>query len=119
MSNRYPKDIVVAQKIDTDVIVINKGKKDNIDDWMRFLVYEEADEVIDPITKESLGKLEKPKGYFTVQHIQEKMTILVSELKRENNVFSIALLKPDISVERDILKSIQIGDKVKIVNNTE
>lgn len=119
MSNRYPENIVVAQKIDTDVIVINKGQKDNIEDWMRFLVYEEADEIIDPITNESLGKLEKPKGYFTIQHIQEKMTILVSELKRENNVFNIPLLKPDISVERDILKSIQIGDSVKIVNKIE
>lgn len=116
MSENYPKNIVIAQKIDADVIIINKGKKDNVEEWMRFLVYEESDEVFDPITKESLGNLEKPKGFFKVQHIQEKLTVIVSELKRENNVFSLALMNKDISVERDILKSIRVGDKVKIVN---
>ena len=111
-----PKDIRVAQINESDIIVINKGEKDLIDDSMRFLVYEDREEIFDPITKESLGKLEKPKGFFKVQHIQEKMTILVSELKREKSHFSNLLVQIDSSVEKDLLKTIKIGDKVKIVN---
>lgn len=115
MNSDYPINIVVAKQIVNDVVVINKGSIDNIEEWMRFLIYEESDEVIDPVSKESLGNLEKPKGYFTVQHIQEKMSVLVSELRRENNLFG-NILKTDVSVERDILKTIKVGDKVKIVN---
>jgi hypothetical protein len=110
------KDIYVAEIIDSDIIVINKGVKDLIEDSMRFLVYEDREEIFDPITKGSLGKLEKPKGFFKVQHIQEKMTVLVSELRREKNLFSNLLIQNDLTVERDLLKTIKIGDKVKIIN---
>lgn len=109
-------DIRVAQIVENDILVINKGEKDLIDDSMRFLVYEDREEIFDPITKESLGNLEKPKGFFKVQHIQEKMTILVSELKRDKNVFNHLLIPIDLSVEKDLLKTIKVGDKVKIVN---
>src|SRR5690606_322313 len=110
------KDIRVAQIVEDDILVINKGVNDFIDNSMRFLVFEEANEIFDPVTKESLGKLEKPKGFFKVQHIQEKMTVLVSELRREKNVFSHLIFQSDLSVEKDLLKTIKVGDKVKIVN---
>lgn len=109
-------DIRVAQVIENDILVINKGEKDLIDESLRFLVYEDQEEIFDPITKESLGKLEKPKGFFKVQHIQEKMTILVSELKREKSPFGALLFTLESTVEKDLLKTIKIGDKVKIVN---
>lgn len=107
-------NITVADKIEDFRIVINKGIKDNIESYMRFLVYEEGSEVFDPYTKTSLGKLEIPKGFFKVQHIQENMTILVSELRKEKNVLSA--FQFDVDVEKDLLKNIKIGDKVKIVN---
>lgn len=115
MKNLLP-DIRVAQIVEIDILVINKGEKDLIDDSMRFLVYEDSEEIFDPLSKESLGKLEKPKGFFKVQHIQEKMTTIVSELKREKNAFSSFLMPIDLSVEKDLLKTIKVGDKVKIVN---
>jgi hypothetical protein len=107
-------NITVADKIEDFRIVINKGLKDNIESYMRFLVYQEGSEIFDPHTKKSLGKLEIPKGFFKVQHIQENMTTLVSELRREKNI--IAVFQSDVDVEKDLLKRIQIGDKVKIVN---
>ncbi|MCZ8196437.1 MAG: hypothetical protein O9267_02370 [Flavobacterium sp.] len=109
-------NILVASKIDDFQIVINKGYDDFIDSYMRFLVYEEGQEIFDPITKKSLGKLEIPKGFFKVQHIQDKMTILVSELKKDKNMFQITLLVKELDVEKELLTKIKIGDRVKIVN---
>lgn len=86
MDNKI-SNIVVASRIEDFQIVINKGEYDNIESYMRFLVYEEGNDVIDPTTKKSLGKLEIPKGFFKIQHIQDKMTILVSELRKEKSLF--------------------------------
>lgn len=109
-------DIRVASKIEVDKIVINKGKNDGIEENMRFLVYKEGDEIIDPVTKKSLGILENPKGTFKVLHVQDTMTIILSELKRPSNLMlSIAGPLAEVNVERELLKSITVGDKVKII----
>jgi hypothetical protein len=110
-------DIRVANKIEIDKIVINKGEKDGIEEYMRFLVYEEGEQITDPITKKNLGMLENPKGIFKAIHIQENMTILLSELKRPHGFVRAIEQWGDISAERDILKTIKVGDKVKIINN--
>jgi hypothetical protein len=112
-------NIVVANKIDDYQIIINKGTIDNIESYMRFLVYEEGDTITDPLNNKVLGKLEIPKGFFKVLHIQDYMTTLVSELKKENtnNLFgSLKYFNEEIDVEKDLLRKIKIGDKVKIVN---
>ncbi len=109
-------DIRVAKIIETDKIVINKGAIDGIEEGMRFLVYEEGDEILDPVTKKSLGKLENPKGTFKVIHLQEKITILLSELKRPNKLLLSFNQFTDVDAERDLLKTIKIGDKVKKIN---
>ena len=110
-------DIRVAAIIEVDKIVINKGKIDGIEENMRFLVYKEGDEIIDPISKKSLGLLENPKGTFKALHVQENMTILISELKRPNR-FALSFASPfaEVDIERELLQSIKIGDKVKILN---
>ena len=109
-------DIRVAKIIADDTIVINKGEVDGILDQMRFLVYEESDEIVDPITHQSLGFLENPKGKIKVLHIQKKLTTLISELKRSNKIPLITFPFGDIDIEKDLLKSIKEGDKVKILN---
>lgn len=109
-------NILVASKIDDFQIVINKGAENHIDSSMRFLVYEEGQEIFDPHTSQSLGYLEIPKGFFKVQHIQDKMTILVSELKKEKKLFNLPIIMQELDVEKDLLSSIKTGDKVKIVN---
>lgn len=111
------EDIVVAEKIDTDRIVINKGEKDGIMSYMRFLVYELKGEILDPISRKSLGILESPKGTFKVFHLQDEMTILISELSKPNKMIgAAAALLGDVKPEREVLSSIRIGDKVKIIN---
>lgn len=110
-------DIRVAQlQLEEDQIIINKGSKDNIKSYMRFLVYEKGEEVTDPISGKSLGLLERPKGTFKVLHIQENMSTLISELKRDNN-FPINLTPIfDLEPERKLMKSIRNGDMVKVIN---
>jgi hypothetical protein len=110
------KQINVVSKIDDYQIVINKGTQDGINAYMRFLVYEEGKEIFDPTTKESLGVLEIPKGTFKVLNIQDKMTVLISILKKENKIASFQVFTSEIDPERELLKTIQIGDKVKVVN---
>lgn len=114
--DKFISNIVVASKIDDFQIVINKGQNDNIDTYMRFLVYEEGNEVFDPTNNKSLGKLEVPKGFFKVQHIQDNMTVLVSELRKEKSFFPTFQAYKEMDVEKDLLSKIKIGDKVKIVN---
>jgi len=110
------KQIKVVSKIDNYQIVINKGEQDKINSYMRFLVYEEGKEIFDPETKESLGFLEIPKGIFKVFHIQEKMTVLVSVLKKDSGIATFQAFTSGIDPEKDLLSKIQIGDKVKIIN---
>ncbi|PAM93481.1 hypothetical protein B4N84_18235 [Flavobacterium sp. IR1] len=111
-------DIRVATILESDKIVINKGENDGIDKLMEFLIYDEGEEIFDPITKKSLGKLENPKGTFKAIHIQENMSILLSKTKRPNKTLANLIIFSDVDAEIDLLKSIEIGDKVKILNRT-
>lgn len=112
----YKNQINVVSKIDNYQIVINKGTLDKINSYMRFLVYEEGKEIFDPETKESLGVLEIPKGIFKVFHIQDKMTVLVSVLTKDSTMAKFQAFTSGIDPEKDLLSKIQIGDKVKIIN---
>lgn len=114
--NNSLSNILVASKLDDFRIVINKGADDGIDTYMRFLVYEEGQEILDPQSKKSLGKLEIPKGFFKVHHIQNQMSVLVSELKKEKSTFYSTLGPREVDVEKEQLSNIKIGDKVKVIN---
>jgi hypothetical protein len=82
-TSKKDKDIVnsipamVAAVISARRVVINKGASDGIKHSQRFIIYQvSAEEIIDPITKESLGRLETYKGAGKVVHIQERMSVL-------------------------------------------
>lgn len=109
-------EIKVAKKINDYEIVINKGSDNGIDDNMRFLVFEEGEEIMDPTSNESLGILEIPKGTFKVMNVQPKMTYLVSVLRKENKIMTFSVFSGSTEPERELLRSINIGDKVRIIN---
>lgn len=72
-------DIIVGKVVkvlDDYHIVINRGSADNVAKNSRFLIYRLGDELQDPETGESLGKLEIVCGEGVVDHIQERMTTL-------------------------------------------
>src|SRR5690606_9132438 len=98
------------------VIIINRGSDDGIKSYMRFLVFDTGEEIIDPVTKESLGNLEIAKGFFKVKHVQEKITTLVSELRRPNNLLGALGPFAELDSKVNLLQSIDVGDQVKIIN---
>lgn len=67
----------VASVMDLSHVVINRGAEHGIKYNQRFAIYELSEEdIVDPVTKESLGRLEITKGIGKVVHIQDKMSIL-------------------------------------------
>lgn len=81
--------IAVAYILGSDRVVINRGIKDGVKVGQKFLVYALSDEeVVDPITGESLGLLEIPKGTGKIVHAQDHMATLESdkELKNDQSV---------------------------------
>ncbi len=68
----------VVDVIDETHIVINKGADDGVTESQRFLVYRFGEEMTDPDTNESLGRLELVCGEGRPDHIQERITTLIS-----------------------------------------
>jgi hypothetical protein len=65
--------------IDQENVVINIGSNEGIKRGNRFIIFGVGDEIIDPDSKESLGKLEIVRGEGIVVHVQEKMCIVRSD----------------------------------------
>ncbi len=79
----YP---VVASVLDSDRVVINIGASDGIKIGQRFLIYELSDEEIkDPLTDESLGRLEIPKGTGKIVGTQSRIAVLESDQEPSGN----------------------------------
>lgn len=68
----------VIRILDQYKLVINKGSNDGVVMSNRFLIYHLDEEIIDPDTQESLGRLEIVCGEGRPEHIQERMTTIVS-----------------------------------------
>lgn len=73
----------VARIISSTRIVINRGSEHGIKKGQQMLVYSlEENEIKDPNTGESLGRLEIYKGTGRIIHVQEKISILESDRNR-------------------------------------
>lgn len=64
----------IIKIVDEFTVVIDKGKKDGVEERDRFIIYDEGDEIFD-LEGNSLGKLEIVKGKVRVQHVQEKFSV--------------------------------------------
>ncbi len=72
------KKIHVIKVLDDLNLVINIGSDDGVTEEFEFLVYQLDEELFDPDTNESLGKLELVKGKGIPQHIQKQVTTIRS-----------------------------------------
>lgn len=72
---------MVAQVIDPEMIVLNKGSDDGFKYGQRFLIYSVGSEITDPESGTSLGKLEIVRGTGRVVHIQNSMCTVQSDMK--------------------------------------
>lgn len=66
----------VVRVLDEYTIVINRGAKDGVTNSDRYIIYNLGDEIIEPDTNESLGRLELVCGEGKPTHIQENLTTL-------------------------------------------
>lgn len=117
----------VASIINEYRVVINRGIEHNIKLGQRFLIYAlSTEEILDPITNESLGYLEIVKGTGKVIHVQDKMAIIESDKTEISNTTITKKRHPYLpspvlgdaieeisSPKRVPFDSVQVGDRVK------
>lgn len=119
------KHFSVVKVIDDSTVVINACKTD-IQYNDLFIIYKEDDEIFDPVTAESLGKLQIIKGTAKVLHIQDHMTTIKSNKTKNIQTKTIPVMRvfgpfatETIQTEIEDLpfdKDVQIGDIVEITN---
>lgn len=110
--------LAVAAVLSSDRVALNKGAKDGIRVGQRYLIYELTDEeIIDPFTEESLGRLEEPKGTGRIVSVQEHVAVLESDQEPRVNrnpisVSEIFMPSPEMAPFRHP----QVGDPVKRIS---
>jgi hypothetical protein len=77
-STKYGALPRVVQVLDEYKIVINKGIDDEVEEGDNYLIFALGDEIVDPETKENLGRLEVVRGKARVIHVQERLSTLKS-----------------------------------------
>lgn len=98
----------VASIINPYKVVINRGTAHGVKEGDRFLIYELTDEIIDPQTTKSLGRLELSKGTGRVIHIQDRLALIESD-RIERTLLPTALL-PSMSSPKLPFDNPAIGD---------
>lgn len=126
----YQGEALVAKVADLKTIVINRGLEHGLEPGQRIQVYSIGEEIIDPETKQSLGKLEIIKGTGKVVHVQEKIATVSSDMKttpsktirRDPTGLSAFMGSFQSYQEEEILPPItvdfdnpEIGDKVRTI----
>ena len=92
---RFPASVV--EVISRQRVVINRGSTDGVRVGEKFLIYElSPKEIIDPSTKESLGRIEYVKGTGIAIHVQSNLTTIEAETKIVNERV-IKKRKPNIN----------------------
>ena len=69
----------VARILSDEGVVLNRGSSHGVREGTRFVIFTELDDVPDPETGGSLGKLELVKARVVATHVQEKMCICSPE----------------------------------------
>lgn len=117
------KEFRVIKIIDDTSLIVNAGLEDGIESGDSMEICSRGADIIDPVTKEKLGKLEITKAKLNVSEVYDKMciceTVYVSNYFAtliSNPLFSSTQKKLDvepteISGEGD--KTIRIGDVAK------
>ena len=109
----------VVDVIDDTRIVINKGAADGVTESQRFLIYRLGEEMTDPDTNESLGRLELVCGEGRPDHIQERITTLTScRTETKNNRRVITRKSPSsftsIFMSPDATETIETPERVTL-----
>lgn len=69
----------IIKILDNKRVIVNLGYKEVKKD-MRFIIYAEGEEIIDPESQISLGRREIVKHKIKADHIQENFSVMVSDV---------------------------------------
>lgn len=94
----------IATIIDEYRIVINAGRAAGVKIGQQFLIYKIGDEVFDPDTKLSLGRVEIIKGKGEVIHVQESMATLQTTEKHEIKRLPAGLLGLSLAASFEVTR---------------
>lgn len=85
------KQIQVAYIIDDEKLVLNVGSEDGISKGQEFIIYGLSEnDIVDPTTNTSLGRLELVRGTGVVDYIQDKMCILRTNTTKKSPTLSVS-----------------------------
>src|SRR3546814_411473 len=111
----------IAGLIDQYRIVINRGRDSGVKLGQRFQIYQIGDEIEDPDTGESLGRLEVIKGIGEVIHVQPKMATLQTtekhEIQRRQSALSMLTHAVEVSKEPKAFIQPEIGDLARLLGS--
>ena len=120
------ENIIIVKIIDSYSVVINKGIEDGIKQEDKFVIFKYLEEITDPTTNKSLGRLKLKKGTATIEDIQDKMSIITSDnyknvTHKRTPSYQIAMMFTDIEETNERTKmpferDVEIGDSVEIYN---
>jgi len=106
----------VAKIIDEYTVILNIGFKSKVEEGMRFIIYSEGEEIIDPISGKNLGKFENVKAKVKVISVAENYSIAKSdEYQTVGGVESttVALLAALAYNKREINKELPLDEETK------
>jgi hypothetical protein len=69
----------VAKIIDEYTVILNIGFKSKVEEGMRFIIYSEGEEIIDPVSGKNLGKFENIKAKVKVVSVAENYSTAKSD----------------------------------------
>lgn len=69
------RELRVAKVLDEFKVVLNAGEEDGVKAGMVFVIFAIGEKVIDPDSKDILGRLELVKGRVRIEHVQANMCI--------------------------------------------
>ena len=104
----------VASVVDQFRVVINLGSLDGVKTSQRYVIYNIGEEIFDPDTHESLGRLELVKGRGAVIHVQDRMaTLQTIDSKKVENSYLLSLSK--VREEPQAFIDAKIGDFARLI----
>jgi hypothetical protein len=99
-------------------VVINLGSENRIDLRSIVLIYVVSEEIVDPDTGASLGRLEKIRGRGKIRHVQAKMATVVP-LTKKRQVTHVGSFSPNRIEEAEeeipFDSDISVGDLVRVL----
>lgn len=91
----------VVKVIDPNRLAINRGSRHGVKVGQHFVFYDQcSEELTDPETGESLGRLELVKASGKVEHVQERMSLIRAE-KGIGSIWTAQLLGLGAALTQD------------------